>query len=682
MAPVEKNADIEVLYKFFKAVRQDPKLGIRLARLIESLSTTTHPGGKEVLGEFEIGEIQFMVDLSDRFGRACFYGSDQERTDLAIFSSLCTPGSIVWDIGANFGLYSIICACKPGFHGRIYAAEPHRRAAKLLRQNVERNSVGNRVTLFEEALSDRDGTATFFEASETAFSGLSNTGRASLESTNIVTTYRLDTLWKKTGALPIDLIKIDVEGHEGAVLEGALEAIGASPDLIVQFEFSPKNVTHQLEAQIRRVLMHLQDTGWALWRISYENEDLQRFRVHEMASPMGDTSGNIFLVREESEREKSLLNAARDALSSHEQLDSFTHAEISKGLELLFTETDQTFHMERASYETKTQTIRTTLEQKLETERQSRVALEQKSSSALEAEKKARAKLEVLENTIRSQPPLLLPDPRILSKESPQAYRPISRALRPEVLSHVETLSVIIRVMQDSDSLRNVLDQLPALCGKWPYTIIIADCRKEPGASLTIPDAIVVTPPFRSPKVSQEKHHNRYAIALRAALLGSETSHILLLDAGDVLAAGSLELATHFWRQKALETQSPIAAIAFPVRHSSIIRTKPRFEETLGGMLVLRRGLVSSRALQFVGLPPHDRYVGDGFDADLSLRLWYNGLDIREAPADISAETSNIKRPHFHEEDLKLLAEHWRGIYAHPLISKYFKQPGTRTTHE
>lgn len=126
------------------------------------------------------------------------------------------PESLVLDIGANIGVMSMIFAKRAG---RVIAFEPAPRAIPMLKANTEKLA---NVEIMQVALSNRAGTAFFDEAAELDISSLSDSG---IE----VATTTLDALRLKP-----DVIKIDVEGYEHRVLEGATETLKCSP--VIFFE--------------------------------------------------------------------------------------------------------------------------------------------------------------------------------------------------------------------------------------------------------------------------------------------------------------------------------------------------------------------------------------------------------------------------------------------------------------
>lgn len=147
--------------------------------------------------------------------------------ELRICQEVLRPDSVAVDVGAWWGAWSSRMA---RYAGHVMTLEPVPYVAKALRA-----SLPNNVEVLEVAASDVTGRATLWIPSE----GVGAEGRSSLSSPTMnaqpleVDTTRIDDL-----DLPrMDLLKIDVEGHEMAVIDGALDAIHLHrPVLVVELE--------------------------------------------------------------------------------------------------------------------------------------------------------------------------------------------------------------------------------------------------------------------------------------------------------------------------------------------------------------------------------------------------------------------------------------------------------------
>jgi FkbM family methyltransferase len=150
--------------------------------------------------------------------------------ELRLLRHLVDPARPVADVGANYGVYAYFLA---RIAPQVYAFEPHPDMAAFIRR-----SASSKVRLFECALSDAVGTAELHVPVEQQqeVPGMGSL-RADFQTAAMrcfkVKTDTLDRL-----ALgPIGFMKIDVEGHEMAVLRGAQATLLAHrPRLLVEME--------------------------------------------------------------------------------------------------------------------------------------------------------------------------------------------------------------------------------------------------------------------------------------------------------------------------------------------------------------------------------------------------------------------------------------------------------------
>lgn len=157
----------------------------------------------------------------------------EEEFHNAIFEEL-HAGDLVWDVGANVGFYTKICAEKTGAGGRVVAFEPAPETySELCRQTSKYPWVQNERL----ALSDSDGVShlvVYDAAIDSTFHHLqwdaSETTTANMVDVRVV---RGDSYWSESGKTP-NLLKIDVEGFEEEVLAG-MNGLLAAPELRAVF---------------------------------------------------------------------------------------------------------------------------------------------------------------------------------------------------------------------------------------------------------------------------------------------------------------------------------------------------------------------------------------------------------------------------------------------------------------
>lgn len=143
------------------------------------------------------------------------YESDKQQ----IMNLLVKPGMIAYDIGANAGFYTLALARLVGRGGTVCAFEPLAENAANILEHLRLNSCSN-VTLYQVAVSDQNGLSAFQVAQSNSMGYLVGGGGY------WVPTVAIDALIE-AAKLPVpDIVKMDVEGAESKVLEGARKLLG------------------------------------------------------------------------------------------------------------------------------------------------------------------------------------------------------------------------------------------------------------------------------------------------------------------------------------------------------------------------------------------------------------------------------------------------------------------------
>ena len=125
------------------------------------------------------------------------------------------PGDTIVDLGANIGTFVLYCQDRaPGV--RIHAVEPVASTYDQLRRNVEANHFESAVTTYNLAVSDHRGELFLSPQAVSGHNALSDTGAG--EPIPCIT---LDDLFERAQVERCDLLKIDTEGAEHAIIEGA-----------------------------------------------------------------------------------------------------------------------------------------------------------------------------------------------------------------------------------------------------------------------------------------------------------------------------------------------------------------------------------------------------------------------------------------------------------------------------
>jgi len=156
-----------------------------------------------------------------------------EEAELRFMQSILSPGVIVWDIGANVGVFSVVMGSAVKKEGQVLAFEPVAQSIERLLSNVRRNALEN-VEVLQVVLSDKEGEVDLRLADDPAYSSIVGVREGQWSGELLrVPARRLDAIWRERGRPDIAAIKIDVEGAEARVLTGGLECIRACRPVIV-----------------------------------------------------------------------------------------------------------------------------------------------------------------------------------------------------------------------------------------------------------------------------------------------------------------------------------------------------------------------------------------------------------------------------------------------------------------
>ena len=145
-------------------------------------------------------------------------------------------GQTVIDVGGYLGSYTILMSMLVGESGQVHTFEPDPIAFPLLQDNIQKNKLEN-IFLNELALSEENGKISLISRN---FFGHSGSSIADIRKGNnyveaLVNTVTLDDYCKAHSIKP-DLIKIDVEGGEFKVLNGAKKTINTyAPKIILEY---------------------------------------------------------------------------------------------------------------------------------------------------------------------------------------------------------------------------------------------------------------------------------------------------------------------------------------------------------------------------------------------------------------------------------------------------------------
>jgi FkbM family methyltransferase len=195
--------------------------------------------------------FRIQCELEDWLSQHVFVSGSYEENTASLFEALIRPGDTVVDVGANLGFFTLLFSSLVGETGAVIACEPMPLALERLRRHLALNEAKN-VTLHAVAVSSTNGEARFYlgPPEHTSISSLNPREHAAEV---IVSCRRLDDL---LAGRHVDFIKIDVEGAEADVLEGAEETLRRGVRNIVAEVSSPAWPSRLLERGYRMYAIH------------------------------------------------------------------------------------------------------------------------------------------------------------------------------------------------------------------------------------------------------------------------------------------------------------------------------------------------------------------------------------------------------------------------------------------
>ncbi len=192
---------------------------------------TAHTGARTA----RVHGARMELDLSDLIQRNMYLGC-YERTETAVFKQVVRRGDVVVDVGANVGYFTALAAKLAGPSGRVLAFEPSPYAFSRLQQMVLVNNL-RQVSVFNAGLSDRHGLVQLFLPPSTAHNHTPTMVPHEASQPVDVEVRTFDECVQATRINQVKLMKVDVEGYEPRVLQGAYETAisGRIHHLLIEF---------------------------------------------------------------------------------------------------------------------------------------------------------------------------------------------------------------------------------------------------------------------------------------------------------------------------------------------------------------------------------------------------------------------------------------------------------------
>jgi len=276
--------------------------------IIRRMNTIANRGGNFLrIAPMRMGH-RLMVDLRSGTEFRSFYTGEYDELVLRKVMNLIEPGCAVLDVGANIGFWSVPMSRRCSeINGELIAVEPAPTNFERLVRNLEMNGLSGIATCLNVALSDHAGEASLSLREDFA-AGATTGNDAIVEGTSDFPTVkvkleRADEAILRRLTRRCGLVKLDIEGHEGAFLRGARALLERDrPIIICELNQSYVGCAAEVEA--------------ALGNMSYKYarlEDGAVSHVNSFSSP--HQIDDVFLVPEE--RMDDTLGRLNTPMHSH-----------------------------------------------------------------------------------------------------------------------------------------------------------------------------------------------------------------------------------------------------------------------------------------------------------------------------------------------------------------------------
>ncbi len=182
------------------------------------------------------GGLTLNLHIKDWIQANLFFLGHYEQAELRLLKTTLKEGGTFIDLGANIGLYSLTASRIVGQHGRIISFEPFSKNYNKFIQNLELNKLNNtNVVPEKKAVGKYNSTLTLYSNSSDSNMGMASTKERLHTDKETVESVSIDTYLKDKGISKVDLIKIDIEGHEKDALMGMEETIkNMKPSFIIE----------------------------------------------------------------------------------------------------------------------------------------------------------------------------------------------------------------------------------------------------------------------------------------------------------------------------------------------------------------------------------------------------------------------------------------------------------------
>lgn len=243
------------------------------------------------------GDLRIIIDKPDEFiQHELFVNGIYEPGIIEVIRGVLKPNDVVFDIGANIGYISIFCA---RLGGVVHAFEPVPRLASRIKQNALLNNLSSSVYISETAISNKNSSEILYVAErkdDGSHSLLPGVPAKKVQEIQVKTITLDDYIASSSYYIP-QLIKIDVEGYEAYVLDGAVNVLSSQAPPIFIIETGDR-LSNQLHESAKTVLQRFYRLSYRVFKI----QDCAPFLLEVSADEINGGLADYLAISTESDR--------------------------------------------------------------------------------------------------------------------------------------------------------------------------------------------------------------------------------------------------------------------------------------------------------------------------------------------------------------------------------------------
>lgn len=216
---------------------------------------------KVMLKQITFNDYEVLIWAQEDIGKKLLLTGSFERDEIRYLERNIRANDVCFDVGGNTGIYAMLFAMLAGERGRIYVFEPIRRNSLAISLAAEINNFSN-VYVFEGVASSENGVVKITSPEmDGAYAHIvkSNDVLDCIDVKSIT----LDSFVQREGVHKLDILKIDVEGAEFDVLQGAAGILGnekTAPRVVMVELFS--QFLGKFDSSIPEILGYMHNFGY------------------------------------------------------------------------------------------------------------------------------------------------------------------------------------------------------------------------------------------------------------------------------------------------------------------------------------------------------------------------------------------------------------------------------------